>query len=130
VGIFGVAFAVTGAVSALPKASDGGTCGPGRGSEAAIVALFNPGSIGAGPEPAAADAGARAQWQAFVNQCQSAADDRGVTASAILLVSIGGATAGSLLVLRANRKRGKRLALGSGAPPGDGGVGTSPAALV
>jgi hypothetical protein len=129
VGTLGVTFAVTGAVSALPKPSAGGTCGPGRDSEAAIVALFNPASIGAGPEPPPADAGAHAQWLAFVNECQSAADDRGVAASAILLVSIGIATAGSLLVLRASRRRGEPSTPGAGVPQGDDGTASPPAAL-
>ena len=42
---FGVAFAITGMLVALPKPAAGGTCGPGAGSEAAIQALFAPGSV-------------------------------------------------------------------------------------
>jgi hypothetical protein len=65
-GLFGVAFAISGFLVSVPNPAVGGTCGPGKGSESAIVALFDPGSIGAGAEPPAADAADRADWMAFV----------------------------------------------------------------
>ncbi len=102
-GLFGAAFAITGMLVALPKPAAGGTCGPGKGSEAAIQAFFNPGSIGAGPEPPASNSDARQQWQAFVDECQTTTDDRAIAALAILVVSIGVGVAGPRLV--AGRKR-------------------------
>ena len=63
-GLFGVAFAVTGLLVGLPAPAAGGTCGPGRGSEAAIVAFFDPITIGAGTEPPSTDAAAHADWVA------------------------------------------------------------------
>ena len=51
-GLFGAAFAVAGLFAALPAPAVGGTCGPGKSSESAIVAFFDPVSIGAGAEPA------------------------------------------------------------------------------
>ncbi len=103
VGAFGVALAITGAIAALPPVP-GGTCGPGTNSEAAIVALFDPGSIGAGPEPATNADGGRQEWKAFVNECQSAADDRGLVVLAALVGSIAVVAVGSVLVLRSARK--------------------------
>src|ERR1700722_20618571 len=76
VGLFGAAFAITGALVALPKPGVGGTCGPGRSSESSIVAFFDPGSIGAGSEPATTDATDRAQWMAFVGGGQASAAGR------------------------------------------------------
>jgi hypothetical protein len=102
-GIFGVAFAITGMLVALPKPAAGGTCGPGTGSETAAEALFDPGSIGAGPEPAATNNAAREQWKAFVDECQTTTDDRAIAALVILLLSIGIAVAGPTLV--AGRRR-------------------------
>jgi hypothetical protein len=102
-GLFGVAFAVTGMLVPLPKPAAGGTCGPGRGSEAAIVALFDPVSIGAGPRPPASDAAGRAQWQAFVDECQTTTDDRAIASLVILVGSIGIAIFGPTLV--AGRRR-------------------------
>jgi hypothetical protein len=102
-GVFGAAFAITGMLVALPKPAAGGTCGPGTGSEAAIQALVDPGSIGAGSEPPASDATGRAQWQAFVDECQTTTDDRAIAALVILLLSIGIAIFGPTLV--AGRKR-------------------------
>ncbi|HUO47775.1 MAG TPA: DUF2510 domain-containing protein [Acidimicrobiales bacterium] len=68
----------------LPAPAAGGTCGPGASSEAAAAAFFNPGSIGAGAEPTQAS-GNRGQWQAFVDQCQTAADTRMVVTLALVL---------------------------------------------
>jgi hypothetical protein len=104
-GLFGATFAMTGLLVALPRPLAGGTCGPGQGSEAAIVALFDPITIGAGPEPAATDATGRAQWSAFVHQCQTAADDRALAAFPILIVSAGVAVIGPLVVRRRARGR-------------------------
>lgn len=104
-GLFGAAFAITGLLVALPSPSVGGTCGPGKGSEAAIVAIFDPNTIGAGPEPAATDTAARAQWSAFVHECQTAADNRALAAFPILVVSVGVAVIGALVVGRRGRHR-------------------------
>jgi hypothetical protein len=104
VGVFGAAFAVTGALAALPAPAGGGTCGPGSGSEAAIEAIIHPGSIGAGPEPAASNTTGRQSWLAFVDECQSAADDRGIT---ILVIGVGAilvAILGLVLVIRSRRQ--------------------------
>src|SRR6516165_7248316 len=68
----------------LPAPAAGGTCGPSTSSEAAAEAFFNPGSIGAGPRPTAAS-GNRPQWQAFVDQCQSAADGHMAVALALVI---------------------------------------------
>jgi hypothetical protein len=105
-GLFGAAFAITGMLVALPKPAAGGTCGPGRGSEAAIEALVEPGSIGAGPEPPASNSAARAQWQAFVDECQTTTRDRAIAALVILVGSIAIAIFGPTLV--AGRKRRAR----------------------
>jgi hypothetical protein len=104
-GLFGAAFAITGLLVALPSPAVGGTCGPGKGSEAAIVALFDPITIGAGPEPAATDAAARAQWSAFIHECQTAADNRALAAFPILIVSAGVAVIGAVVVGRRARHR-------------------------
>ena len=68
----------------LPAPAAGGSCGPGTASEAPAAAFFNPGSIGAGPEPTAAS-GQRGQWQAFVQQCQTATDTRMGIALALVI---------------------------------------------
>jgi hypothetical protein len=104
VGIFGVAFAIAGLLVALPKPAVGGTCGPGSSSESAIVAFFDPGSIGAGAEPAATSATNRADWMAFVGECQASADSRVLGTFAILVVAIGIASIGIALALDASRK--------------------------
>lgn len=105
-GVAGAAFAVTGLLVALPPVS-GGTCGPGQGSEAPIVALFDPVTIGAGPEPPAADTAARTQWSSFVHACQSATDDRAVISFPILVVSLAVALLGVLVVGRRSRRSGR-----------------------
>lgn len=104
IGVFGAAFAVTGVLVALPAPAAGGTCGPGQASEAPIVALFDPHSIGAGPEPAASNTAARGDWVAFVGDCQASTDDRAIAAAIILLFSIGIAVVGPMLVRRRRRK--------------------------
>ena len=80
-----VAGAVVVVVWPLPKPAAGGTCGPGSGSEPAIVAFFDPASIGAGPQPTSSAVEAY-QWQAFVGECQSSANGRMVEGLALLLV--------------------------------------------
>jgi hypothetical protein len=79
-----LAAAATVALVPLPPPAAGGTCGPATSSESAIVAFFDPVSIGAGPEPSAAS-GARPQWFAFVSDCHSTTDMRMVTVGSILV---------------------------------------------
>ncbi len=98
-GLFGAAFAISGVLFVLPLPAAGGTCGPGRASEAPIVALLDPVSIGAGPEPAASEATSRGMWLAFVSECQSSTDNRAIAALVILVLSIGVAVVGPRLVL-------------------------------
>jgi hypothetical protein len=105
-GLFGAAFAVTGAVVALPPPHVGGTCGPGSSSESSIVAFFDPGSIGAHAEPAAAHATDRADWMAFVGECQASADGRVLASFAILVLSVAVALAGLAWAWRAGRRSG------------------------
>jgi hypothetical protein len=102
-GLFGVAFAVSGLLVALPRPAVGGSCGPGTTSEPAIVALFDPGSIGAGPEPSTTSAANRADWMAFVGECQASADGRVLATFFILVLSLDVAVAGTALELRARR---------------------------
>ena len=108
-GLFGAGLAVSGVLVALPAPAAGGTCGPGTASEAPIVALFDPVSIGAGPEPAATDTAGRAQWDAFVSECQTSADDRGLAALAILVVSLFVAVVGPMVWRRSHRSPGTSL---------------------
>jgi hypothetical protein len=104
VGLFGVAFAIAGLLVGLPSPAVGGTCGPGTSSESAIVAFFDPGSIGAGAEPAATNATDRADWMAFVGECQASADSRVLGTFAILIVAIGIAAVGIALALDGLRR--------------------------
>jgi hypothetical protein len=112
-GLFGVAFAITGLVVALPTPAIGGTCGPAKSSESSIVAFFDPGSIGAGTEPTATHATDRADWMAFVGECQASADGRVLATFAILVVSLVVALVGVALLLF--RIPGRRM---SPQPPG------------
>jgi hypothetical protein len=105
VALFGVAFALSGLLTGLPRPAVGGSCGPGTTSESSIVALFDPGSIGAGQEPPAARTADRAQWMAFVGECQASADSRVLATFVILLASVAAALAGVMLVVRATRMR-------------------------
>jgi hypothetical protein len=109
VGLFGVAVALTALWSELPAPAAGGTCGPSRGSETAIEALVDPGSIGAGAEPPATRAAARAQWNQFVDECQSATNDRALLAFPVFVVSAGLTVAGFVLL----RRRGNRSTTGA-----------------
>jgi hypothetical protein len=99
-GIFGIAFAITGLLVALPRPAVGGSCGPGSSSETSIVAFFDPVTIGAGREPATTHATDRADWLAFVGECQASADSRMLATFAIIVVSIGIALTGTVLVRR------------------------------
>jgi len=103
-GLFGIAFAIAGLVVGLPRPAVGGTCGPSASSESAIVAFFDPGSIGAGAEPAATNATDRADWLAFVGECQASTDGRVLGTFAILILSIGLATVGLALALGGTRR--------------------------
>jgi len=103
IGCFGVAYAAAGMLTALPAPAIGGTCGPSTGSETALEALAEPGSIGAGPEPPVSNATAHHQWQTFVQQCQSLADRRGLASLAVLVLSVAVAAIGLILVLRSSR---------------------------
>jgi hypothetical protein len=102
-GLFAAAFAISGVLIALPPPAAGGTCGPGTASEAPIVALLDPVTIGAGPEPAVTDSAARQNWLAFVGDCQSSADNRGLAALAILVLAVLVAVVGPMLAM--GRKR-------------------------
>jgi hypothetical protein len=88
VGLFGATVAVSGLWAPLPLPKAGGTCGPGLGSEAAVEALVNPGSIGAGAEPPASRAAARTQWKQFVDDCQTATNHRVLITVPVLVVSV------------------------------------------
>jgi hypothetical protein len=112
VGLFGAAFAITGMVTGLPVPAAGGTCGPGKGSEAAIVALFDPITIGAGPEPPATDATDRAEWSEFVHDCQTEADDRAFAVFPILIASVAVAVIGPLVVWRRSRRQARPAPVG------------------
>jgi hypothetical protein len=105
VALFGVAFALSGLLTGLPRPAVGGSCGPGTSSESSIVALFDPVTIGAGQEPPASRTADRAEWMAFVGECQASADSRVLVTFVILMASVVAAVAGSMLVLRASRPR-------------------------
>jgi hypothetical protein len=117
IGLFGAAFAITSLVTTLPANAEG-TCGPGKGSETAIVAFFDPVTIGAGTEPPASNATGRSQWSAFINSCQSAANQRAIVAFPVLIVSVAVAIGGPLLLRR--RPRGQ-----AGAGAGTMGTGSA-----
>jgi hypothetical protein len=72
--ILGLSAAITTVVGPVAKPAAGGTCGPGKTSEAAFTAFADPSSIGAGKEPSATNLEARLDWLAFVGECQSSAD--------------------------------------------------------
>lgn len=98
----------------LPAPAAGGTCGPASGSETAIEAFVDPVSIGAGAEPASGTA-ARAEWQAFVGECQAATDARMLIALALLVIALLFAIA--TLMLRPRPGRNPAV-LTEGQPPG------------
>jgi hypothetical protein len=72
--ILGLSAAITTVVGPVASPAAGGTCGPGKTSEAASTAFFDPSSIGAGKEPSTSNVEARLDWLAFVGECQSSAD--------------------------------------------------------
>lgn len=115
VGILALAGAIAIVVLPLPKPAAGGTCGPGRGSEPAVVAFFDPVSIGAGPRPTSPPI-AVFEWQAFVGQCQASTNARMVDALALVLLSAFFLLIASPLVGRA--WRGHRMATAPGVPAG------------
>ncbi len=101
VGVMGIAVALTAVLVSLPVPAAGGTCGPGRSSESAAAAFFNPASIGAGAEPpASAGAAPRLEWLAFIGECQSATDARMLAGLGILVLALGAATVGILMLVR------------------------------
>ncbi len=110
VGVLGAAIALTAVLVALPQPAVGGTCGPGKGSEAPLAAFFNPGSIGAGAEPPSTDPSGQAEWLAFVGECQSATDARILTGFAVLVLSVGVALLGPVLVLSSATDRRRPMA--------------------
>jgi hypothetical protein len=119
IGLFGAAFAITSLVTTLP-ANAQGTCGPGKGSETAIVAFFDPVTIGAGAEPPASNAAARSQWSSFINSCQTAANQRVAVAFPVLIVSVVVAIGGPLVLRRRARGQASAGAGPAGAPPAGG----------
>jgi hypothetical protein len=100
VGVGGVAAAITAVFTALPAPAAGGTCGPGRSSEPALFAFFNPGSIGAGPQPAVTNTAAHSQWLAFIGECQSATDARILSGLFVLVIALLVVAVGLLLSRR------------------------------
>jgi hypothetical protein len=120
VGLFGVAFAISGALGGLPSPAVGGTCGPGKTSESSVVALFDPGTIGAGQEPSATNATDRADWMAFVGECQASADSRVLATFLILTASVGIALAGAMVLRKGSPTEPISPALAQWAPA-DGG---------
>lgn len=100
VGLFGATVAVSGLWAPLPAPRAGGTCGPGLGSEAAVAAMVNPGSIGAGAEPPVTRKAARANWTEFVSECQSATDHRALVTVPVLIVSLVLAVWGLMVLWR------------------------------
>jgi hypothetical protein len=97
--VVGVAIALTAVFTSLPPPPVGGTCGPGRGAESAIAAFFDPGSIGAGREPAG-NTVAHLQWYAFVGQCQAATSSRMLIGLAVLVLALLVGVAGFLVLRR------------------------------
>jgi len=96
-GIMVVALAITASLMPLPAPAAGGTCGPGKGSESALAAFVNPGSIGAtGPSSSTVD---KLDLMAFTSECQSATDARMLQALGLLVLGLI-LLAGGLLVLR------------------------------
>jgi hypothetical protein len=110
-GLFGAALAIASMMISLPAQATG-TCGPGRGSEAAAIAFFDPVTIGAGAEPAASNLAAHDQWTTFVHGCQSAADTRMLVALPLLVVSLGLIALGVVLLVRMDRRRTRPRAVG------------------
>jgi hypothetical protein len=118
-GLLGLVIAVTAAIRPLPAPAAGGTCGPGKGSESAIAAFFNPGSIGAGAQPKSPTE-AVLQWMAFVGQCQSSTDARMLQALGILVLALVLAVIGGLMIRAAGRRPARVRASSPDAAPAAG----------
>ena len=93
VGIAGVIAAVVLALLPLPSVTEFGatisSCGPGLSSESALGVKLNPNSVNEG-----SNGQSPAQAQAFVDYCQSLANDRLVVVAVIGGASIVGAALG------------------------------------
>ncbi|HML00165.1 MAG TPA: DUF2510 domain-containing protein [Acidimicrobiales bacterium] len=88
--VLAVAGALVIAFLPLPRPAAGGTCGPGRGSESAMEAFFDPVSIGAGAK--VSGSGIEVELEnldrlAFIGECQSSTNGRMVDALALLIVA-------------------------------------------
>jgi hypothetical protein len=118
-GLFGAALAIASMMISLPVQATG-TCGPGRGSEAAAIAFFDPVTIGAGAEPPASNQAEHAVWATFVHGCQSAADTRMLVALPLLVVSLGLVALGIVLLVRQDRRRSRPAAASLGTGSGWG----------
>lgn len=119
-GVLGLAVAISAVVVALPPPAVGGTCGPGRASEAPIAAFFDPVSIGAGARPPTTDLRAWLEWSAFVGECQSSADARMLLGLGILLLTALVVGAGFLVTRQtgSNTHAAQRSTIAGGPPPG------------
>jgi hypothetical protein len=106
--LLGLAMAVAGMLAPLPTPAAGGTCGPGRGSESAAEAFFNPGSIGAGGVPSTA--AGYYQRLAFIGECQSSTDARMLQTGAVLVLSLVLLVIGLLLLRSPGRPAARRPA--------------------
>lgn len=116
--VLALAGAIVIVVLPLPKPAAGGTCGPGSGSESAIVAFFDPVSIGAGSASSATTTEEALDRLAFIGECQSASNGRMVDALALVILAGLFALALPPVVRRAWQHEAPALATGGGAPPG------------
>lgn len=124
-----LAAAIVIAVLPLPKPATfrvdgvevtGGTCGPGKGSESAIEAFFDPVSIGAGPSASGSsiEAGLENVGRlAFIGECQASTNGRMVDALALLIVAGFFGLVAPPLVRRAWHEPAATTT-GQGVPPG------------
>lgn len=113
-----LAAAIVVAALPLPKPAAEGTCGPGKGSESAIEAFFDPVSIGAGTERSSYQNGGEEgvlDRLAFIGECQASANGRMVDALALVVVAGFFAAVAPPLVRRAWHEP---AATAQGAPPG------------
>jgi hypothetical protein len=119
-GVLGLAVAISAVVVALPPPAVGGTCGPGRASEAPIAAFFDPVSIGAGARPPTTDLRAWLEWSAFVGECQSSADARMLLGLGILVLTALVVGAGFLVTRQtgSDTRAARRSSVAGGPPPG------------
>lgn len=113
-----LAGAIVIAVLPLPKPAAGGTCGPGKGSEPAIEAFFDPVSIGASSERSAyANGGEEGVLDrlAFIGECQASANSRIIDGLALIVVAGFFAAVAPPLIRRAWHEPGAAV---HKAPPG------------